>query len=48
MSGKIKKNLQEGLNRLKKVLKKALVPQKGNAIPQLIWQPYRNKQRFGK
>lgn len=46
MPGKIKKSLQDGLTRLKKVLKKALVPQKESAIPQLILQPYKNKQRF--
>ncbi len=45
MPGKINKRLQDGLNRLKKVLKRALAPQKAG-VPQLILQPYRNKQKF--
>ncbi|HKZ64854.1 MAG TPA: hypothetical protein VJ111_00795 [Chitinophagaceae bacterium] len=46
MSDKMRKSLQEGYNRLKKALKKALSPQREKAMPQLILQPYRNKQRF--
>jgi hypothetical protein len=48
MPGKLKNSLQEGFNRLKRALKKAFTPEKSNAIPQLILQPYRNRQRFGK
>ncbi len=48
MSGKVKKSLQEGFNRLKKALKKALSPGNENATPQLVLQPYKNRQRFGK
>lgn len=46
MAGKMKKSLQEGFNRLKKALKKALAPGNDNAMPQLILQPYKNRQRF--
>ncbi len=48
MSGKVKKSLQEGFNRLKKALKKALSPGNENTVPQLVLQPYKNRQRFGK
>lgn len=46
MSDKMRKSLQEKFNRLKKVLKKVLAPQKEESLPQLILQPYKNKQRF--
>lgn len=46
MSSKIKRSLQEGFNRLKKALKKALSPEKENATPQLILQPYKIRNRF--
>jgi hypothetical protein len=45
MSDTMKKSLQEKYNRLKKALKKVLLPQKQES-PQLILQPYKNKQRF--
>ena len=48
MSRKLNDNLKEGFDRLKRALKKAFVPKGGNPIPQLILQPYKNKQRFGK
>ena len=46
MSDKMRKNLQEGYNRLKKALKKALSLKKEEALPELVLQPYRNKQRY--
>jgi hypothetical protein len=48
MSDKLRKSLQERFNRLKKALRRALLPGSKETIPQLILQPYRNKQRFGK
>lgn len=45
MSDKLRKNLQEKYNRLKKVLKRVLLPRE-ESMPQLILQPYKNKQRF--
>ncbi|MGZ8556768.1 MAG: hypothetical protein ACXWWC_00465 [Chitinophagaceae bacterium] len=45
MPDKMRKNLQEKYNRLKNALKKVLSPTKENLIPQLIWQPYKNKQQ---
>ena len=47
MPDKIRKNLQERYNRLKNALKKVLSPTKGNLIPQLILQPYKNRQQSG-
>jgi len=44
MSQVIKKSLQEGYNRLKKALKKAFPDKQQNRFPQLVLQPYRNKQ----
>ena len=46
MSEKMRKGLQEKFNRLKKTLKKILLPGNEESQPQLILQPYRNKQRF--
>ncbi len=46
MPDKIKKSLQEKYDRLKKALKKALSPEKETTLPQLILQPYKNRQRF--
>jgi hypothetical protein len=46
MPDKMRKKLQEKYNRLKKTLKKVLFPQKEESLPQLILQPYKNKQRF--
>jgi hypothetical protein len=41
MSDKLRKNLQEKYNRLKKVLKRVLAPQREESLPQLILQPYK-------
>jgi hypothetical protein len=46
MADNMRKNLQKKYNRLKKALKKVLSPNREEALPQLILQPYRNKQRF--
>jgi len=46
MSDKMRKSLQERFNRLKKALKKALSLNKEEAMPELVLQPYRNKQRY--
>lgn len=46
MSDKLRKNLQEKYNRLKKVLKRVLSPRREESLPQLILQPYKKKQRF--
>jgi hypothetical protein len=46
MSDKMRKNLQEEYNRLKKALKKVLSPKREESLPQLVLQPYKNRQRF--
>jgi len=46
MSDKMRKSLQEEYNRLKKALKKVLYPKRKESLPQLILQPYKNRQRF--
>lgn len=46
MSDKMKKSLQEGYNRLKKALKKALTLKREEAMPELVLQPYKNRQRY--
>lgn len=45
MPAPVKQALKEEYNRLKKVFKKILTPQK-EATPQLVLQPYRNKKKF--
>jgi hypothetical protein len=46
MSDKMRKSLQERFNRLKKALKNALTLKREEAMPGLVLQPYRNKQRY--
>jgi len=46
MSDKMRKSLQERYNRLKKALKKALSLNREEAMPELVLQPYKNKQRY--
>lgn len=46
MPDKMRKSLRERYNRLKKTLKKALSLNREEALPQLVLQPYRNKQRY--
>ena len=48
MSDKITKSLRERYNRLKKALKKALSLGREEALPELVLQPYKNKQRYGR
>jgi hypothetical protein len=44
MPQELRKKLQERFTRLKKALKKALSSKKQEAYPQLVLQPYRNRQ----
>ena len=45
MPDKMRKNLQERYTRLKNALKKVLSPAKENLFPQLILQPYKNREK---
>jgi hypothetical protein len=44
MPQELRKKLQERFVRLKKALKKALSTKKQDDLPQLVLQPYRNRQ----